>query len=169
MPGPLYISVFGVVVVVFSVPVVIVSAPAMLTVAFAPSCSLVPFIVALKRSWVPDTVVVPMNVIVPAVAVSLPAPDRFDRIEKLIEVLIALVVMIPEKVIVPAPLITAGAALKVIVPAVALNVPLPVKLLLIVNEAVVETLPSITTLYRLIPVPPMVFVVPENAIVPPGI
>jgi hypothetical protein len=166
-PGPLYIRVLGVVVVVLNVPAVMVNAPAILTVAFAPSCKRVPFTVALKNSCVPETVEVPMKLIVPAVAFSLPAPERFDRIEKLIAVLSVPEAMIPKKVVVPTPPIVGDAALKVIVPAVALNVPLFVKSPLIVNDAVVDILPDTTTLNKLIPVPVIVLVVPENVIVFP--
>src|SRR4051812_33130903 len=107
-------------------------------------------------------VVVPIKLTVPAVAVNLPAPERLDLIEKLTAVLSAPEAITPKNVVVPAPAITVVAPLNVIVPAVAPNEPLVVMFPPIVKDAVVVTIPDITTFDKTIPVPPMVFVVPEN-------
>lgn len=152
-----------------NVPAVMVSAPAIPTIEFAPSCKRVPFTVALKRSCVPVIVVVPIKLIVPAVAVSLPLPERLDLIEKLTAELTALEILKALNVVDPAPPITADAPLKVIVPPVAENEPLVVRFEPITNDAVVVTLPDITTLDKLMLLPPIVFDVPEKVMVPPAL
>ena len=102
--------------------------------------------VTLKRSCVPDTVDVPIKLIVPAVAVNLPAPPMLDLTEKLVAVLNVFGTCIPKNVVDPVPATTGVAPENVIVPFVALKVPVVVKLPATGNETAVLTVPDTITL-----------------------
>ena len=130
----------------------------------------VPFRVVLKRFAVPESVVEPANVVMPAVAVNVPTTVKFPASEKLF-----VVVMLPEtfsalKAIVPAPAIFLPAPLRVMVPALAVSEPLTVRSSTTLNEAAVLALPETVSLANVMPLPAIALLVPliVTAPAPPG-
>ena len=168
-PVPLKFTVLGADEVTFKVPAVIVITLAIPKVALADNCSDVPLIVVLKRLAVPLKVEVPVKVAVPADADRLPLIVRADAMEKLALVVTAPVTDSTAKLSVPAPEIVFATPLMVIVPAVALKLPLTDKLPDRFKDVAVLTEPLMVRFSSEIPEPLMV--VPEPVInnVPPEV
>lgn len=166
-PLPLKLTVFGSDEVTFNIPAVIVNTPATPRVALEDNCKEVPLIVLLKRLAVPLKLEVPVKVTVPADAVKLPLTERLEAIVKL-----AVVVMMPEtereaKFIVPAPDMVFDVPIITIGPALAMKLPLTVKLPVSTIDDVVVTVPLIVKLFGTIETPLIVVPVPDIVKVPP--
>lgn len=165
---PLKFTVLGADEVTFRVPAVIVITLAIPKVELADNCSDVPLIVVLKRLAVPLRVEVPVKVAVPADADKLPLTVRPDAMEKLASVVMEPVTESTAKLLVPAPTMTFEAPAMVMVPALALKLPLTDRLPVRFKDVAVLTEPLTLRLSREIPEPLMV--VPEPVIdnVPPA-
>src|SRR5690242_2845450 len=99
----LNITVLGIAVVTSIVPAAIVSAPAIPKVEFDDSCNDVPFMFTLNRSASPLRVEVPVNVIVPAVAMKEPLTVRLLEIKRSDSAVIDPVIKTVPRFLVPAP------------------------------------------------------------------
>ena len=166
-PAPLKFTVLIADEVTFKVPAVIVSTLAIPRVELADSTNDVPLMVVLKRLAVPLNVEVPVKVAVPADADRLPLTVRADATEKLASVVTEPVTDSVAKPLVPAPTMVLETPLMVMVPALALRLPLTDKLLARLKDVAVLTEPVTIRLSNEIPEPLMV--VPEPVInnVPP--
>lgn len=166
-PVPLKFTVLGADEVTFKVPAVMVIALAIPKTELADNCNDVPLMVVLKRLAVPLKVEVPVKVAAPADADKLPLTVRPDEMEKS-----ALVVMEPvadstAKPLVPAPDIVFEAPLMVMVPALAVKLPLTDKLPVRFKDVAVLTEPLTVRLSSDIPEPLMVLPEPVINNVPP--
>ena len=166
-PVPLKFTLLGVEEVTFKVPAVIVITLAIPKVELADNCSDVPLIVVLKRLAVPLKVEVPVKVAVPADADRVPPTVRPDAMEKLESVVMEPVRDSAAKFFVPAPEIVFEAPLIVMVPALALKLPLTDKLPERFKDVAVLTEPLTVRLSSEIPEPLMVLLEPVIDNVPP--
>ena len=168
-PLLLKFTVLGADEVTFKVPAVMVSTLAIPKVELPDNCSEVPLMVVLKRLAVPLKVEVPVKVAVPAEADKLPLTVRPDDMDKLAVVVIEPVTERTAKLLVPAPEMVFAAPLTVIVPALALKLPLTDKLPDRFKDVAVLTEPLMVRFSSEIPEPLMV--VPEPVInnVPPEV
>ena len=118
--------------------------PAIPSTELAPNCSFAPLSVTLNRLAVPESVDVHTKLAVPAVAANVPVPDteRSDMIEKFLAVVMLPRMFNPLNVSAPAPLMVLAAPVMVMVPAVAENVPVTLKLPPTVSEAAVVIEPG---------------------------
>ena len=149
------------------VPALMVSTLPIPKVEFADNCSEVPLMVILKRLAVPLKVEVPVKVAAPADADKLPLTVSAEAMEKSAAVVTEPVIDNTKKLLAPAPTITFAAPLMVMVPALALRLPLTDKLPLRFKETAVLTEPLTVRLSKEIPVPPMVVPAPVINNVPP--
>lgn len=117
-------------------------------------------IVVLKRFAVPLSKELPVNVIVPALAVKLPVVLREEEIVKLLLVLMLPLATSALKVSVPELLTVLPVPFMVIVPELAINDPLTVIFPVIIAVQVVVITPVTDRLSRLILIPVRVLVVP---------
>jgi len=147
-------------VVTFNDPAVITKAPDIPITALPANIRELPLIVLLKRFTVPLNVEVPINVMVPAVAVKLPVQFREDETEKLLVVLMLPLVISALTVSVPALLIVLPVPFMVIVPELAISEPLIVMFPVSMAVQVVVTTPVTDRLSRFILIPVRVLVVP---------
>ena len=147
-------------------PALRVSAPPIPKTELEPSWRLVPLSVTLNRFAVPERLDVPLNVAVPAVAVSDPPTETFDEREKLLVVEIVPGTLSELKVIVPAPLIVLDAPVSEIVLFFEMNIPLTVRLPATVNEVFPVSVPVTVRLLNEIPLPLMVLDTPLMDTVP---
>ena len=160
-------TVFGTVEVTFNVPAVTVNVPATPRYEPEPSCSVVPFTVTSKRLTVPESVEVPLNVMVPAEALSEPVTEIFEPIEKVLDVESEPVIFNAENDSVPAPEIVFAVPLNFNVPEPAVKFPATGKFPVISNVDEVETEPELMVkLLRMIPLPLSVVPLPLMVNVP---
>ena len=164
---PFKFTVFGIDEVTFNVPEVMVNTLEIPNSEPADNCNEEPLIVALNKFAVPDNKDVPVKVTIPAVAVKVPLTSNKLEMEKL-EVVVMLPISCNElKAFVPAPLIVLPAPFIIIVPVVADNEPVPVRLLVIVKLASVETDPFTVRSLKIIFAPEIDLVAPVIVIIPP--
>ena len=168
-PVPLKFTVLGADEVTSKVPAVIVMALAIPRVELADKCNDVPLMVVLKRLAGPLKVEVPVNVAVPAEANRLPLTERADAMEKLASVVMEPVTDSTAKPFVPAPEIVFAAPLMVMVPLLALRLPLTDKLPARFKDVAVLTEPLTLRLSSEIPEPLMVVPAPVINNVPPDV
>lgn len=168
-PVPLKLTVVGEDVVAFNAPAVTVNVLAMPSVEFAESCNDVPLMVTLKRLAVPLSDDVPVKVAVPAEAENVPPTKRPEAIVKFEVAVTEADAGIDSKLmlIVPAPEMLLAAPLIVIVPVLAVKLPVTDRLPVTVSETAVVTEPLIVRLSSEIPVPLIVFDAPDIINVPP--
>ena len=164
---PLKFTVLGADEVTFKVPAVIVITLAIPKVALADNCSDVPLMVALKRLAVPLKVEVPVKVAAPADADKLPLIVRPNEMEKLTSVVMEPVTDSTAKPFVPAPEIVFAVPLMVMVPLLAVRLPLTDKLPARLKDVAVPTEPLTLRLTSEIPEPLMVVLEPVMNNVPP--
>src|SRR6185295_16136597 len=166
-PVPLKLMVLGTDEVTLRVPAVIVITLAILKIELADNCSDVPLIVVLKRLAVPLKVEVPVKVAAPADADRLPLTVRLDEMEKVASVVMEPVTDSTAKPFVPAPEIVLAEPLMVIVPLLALRLPLTDKLPARLKDVAVPTEPLTLRLTSEMPEPLMVLPEPVMSNVPP--
>ena len=168
-PALLKSTVLGADEVTFKVPAVIVSTLAIPKVELADNCRDVPLIVVLKRLAVPLKVEVPVKVAAPADADKLPLIVRPDEMEKAASVVMEPVTDSTAKPFVPAPEIVFAVPLMVMVPLLALRLPLTDKLPARFKDVAVLTEPLTLRLSSEIPEPLMVVPAPVINNVPPDV
>lgn len=159
---------FGADEVTFRVPAVIVNTLATPKVELADNCNDVPLMVVLKRLAVPLKVEVPVKVAVPADADRLPLTVRADEMEKLASVVTEPVTDNTEKALLPVPTMVFPAPLIVMVPVLALRLPLTARLPARLKDAAVLTEPLTLRLSIAIPEPLMLVAEPVIENVPPA-
>src|SRR6185503_13936157 len=167
-PLPLKFTVLGAAEVTFNVPDGMANTPAIPRIELADNCNDVPLTVVLKRLAVPLKLDVPVNVAVPAEADKLPLMVSVDPMEKLASVVMEPVIDSTAKFLVPAPTINFETPLMVMVPALALKLPLTEKLPVTIKDVIVLTEPLMFTLSSEIPEPLMVLPAPVINSVPPA-
>ena len=157
---------FGLVKVTLSAPAVIVKRLAIPNTALVDNCRDVPFKVTSNKFAVPLSVLMPVNVAVPAVAVKLPLTSSEALIKKEDDVLMVPVAFKAYRLIVPGPVIVLEVPVKLIIPAVVIRLPVTNTLPAIVKLFVVLMVPEHVRLSKTIPVPEIVLEVPLIVKVP---
>ena len=125
----------------------------------------------MNKFTVPFKILVPVKVAVPAEAVKLPLTSKTDDIVKLDEVLILPGILRLKKLSVPADEIVLEVPFIVILPADAVRLALEFMVILpvTIKSEVVLIVPGTIRLLKVIPVPDIVLVAPDDVNVPPDV